>query len=100
MKLKIRYHDGIYNLIECETSDKTPFGVVFVCKEPPKGRLAFEPRYYLERLNANLFAITTSYCGGAARPDAVQTAHRMCEEDDDIEIIEFEGWEYPTDAVF
>ncbi len=100
MKLRIKFFGGIYSLVECEPSDTAPFGVVFVCEEPPKGRLAFEPGYYLEHLNADLFFNTTAYCGEPWQPDAVDAAHGMCEADDDIEILEFEGWEYPTDAVF
>ena len=100
MKLRIKYFGGVYSLVECEPSDKAPFGVVFVCEEPPKGRLAFEPGYYLEHLNADLLFHTTAYCGGPSRPDAVDAAHGMCEEDEDIEILEFEDREHPEDAVF
>ena len=100
MKLRVRFFGGIYSLVECESSDKTPFGVVFVCEEPPKSELPYTPKEILDKLNSALFCETTLYCRNGWGPDAVQAAHGMCEENEDIEVLEFEGWEYPEDAVF
>ena len=89
MKLRVRFFGGVYSLVECESNDKTPFGIVFVCEEPPKSELPYTPKEILDKLNSALFCETTFYCRDGWGPDAVQAAHGMCEEDEDIEVLEF-----------
>lgn len=101
MTLKIKYCGNVYRLVECDESEQFPCGIMFVRDGNPRSRPGTpEEDRTLWGLNSFLNVKTSSQCGEPSRPDAVSVAHGMCEDAEDIEVLEYEGREHPAGTVF
>ena len=95
MKLKIRQHGGTFALVEDAKAD---FALAFVCADT---NAPTDRRDQAEALTCmlNNAIMDCDGCNSPAAPDPWQVAHGMCDGDPDIEVLEYEGVEYPPDAV-
>lgn len=99
VKLEIRKKNGhTFRLVE---DDGAQHGLAFECADPP-GSQNDGVEVDLLRLNGRL-NIEIMACDGCSHPmfpDMWAVAHAFCEEDDEIEILEYTPVEYPEGAVF
>ena len=93
MELKIRQHGGSFALIEDAKAD---FGLAFVCMDGADAERRDQAQTLTDMLNCAI--MDCNGCNSPAAPDPWQIAHGLCEDDEDIEVLAYEGMEYPPDA--
>lgn len=98
MELKIRQHGGTFALAEDAKAD---FGLAFACIDGA-GANADERHGQAQALTdmLNGAIMDCGGCGSPSAPDPWQIAHGICEDDEDIEVLKYDGVECPPDAVF
>ena len=97
MELKIRQHGGTFALVEDAKAD---FGLAFVCIDRAgvqDSERNGQAQALTDMLNGAI--MDCNGCDSPSAPDPWQVAYGLCGDDEDIEVLKYDGVEYPSDAV-